>query len=268
MKQKHRSGLFSVFDEIYSNHIWATSQILLLKSNHELYQYDHHSPTIIFSMTKLSQIVVIHSIIITIHNLPYPSSPSPTPSPSPFTIHHNLHHHHNSPYPSPQSPSPSHLEETRWLIWCGIECGTPLQSRLSESVISFIIVSSPLGSLPLWHFVDTWGTFLGRQMKTQYNKHFFLGPFRPRASPGRMYFRKEKNNNKYAFQRNAQSKTIRTDWQTWGTKRQTKGSPHSWKKRFFVKSLHKMVTPPPSPFYEVPIYFFSDHFSIEKKPPR
>ena len=37
------------------------------------------------------------------------------------------------------------------------------------------------------------------------------------------------------------------------------------KKRFFVKSLHKMVTPPPSPFYEVPIYFFSDHFLIEKK---
>ena len=26
-----------------------------------------------------------------------------------------------------------------------------------------------------------------------------------------------------------------------------------------------MVTPPPSPFYEVPIYFFSDHFLIEKK---
>ena len=37
------------------------------------------------------------------------------------------------------------------------------------------------------------------------------------------------------------------------------------KKRFFVKSLHKMVTPPPVPFYEVPIYFFSDHFLIEKK---
>ena len=37
------------------------------------------------------------------------------------------------------------------------------------------------------------------------------------------------------------------------------------KKRFFVKPLHKMVTPPPSPFYEVPIYFFSDHFLIEKK---
>ena len=35
-------------------------------------------------------------------------------------------------------------------------------------------------------------------------------------------------------------------------------------KIFFVKSLHKMVTPP-SPFYEVPIYFFSDHFLIEKK---
>ena len=29
------------------------------------------------------------------------------------------------------------------------------------------------------------------------------------------------------------------------------------KKRFFVKSLHKMVTPPPPPpFYEVPIYLF------------
>ena len=37
------------------------------------------------------------------------------------------------------------------------------------------------------------------------------------------------------------------------------------KKRFFVKSLHEMVTPTPSPFYEVPIYFFSDHFLIEKK---
>ena len=32
------------------------------------------------------------------------------------------------------------------------------------------------------------------------------------------------------------------------------------KKRFFVKSLHKMVTPPPSPFYEVPIYFFLSTF--------
>ena len=35
------------------------------------------------------------------------------------------------------------------------------------------------------------------------------------------------------------------------------------KKRFFVKSLHKMVTPP-SPFYEVPIYFFFVHFLSEK----
>ena len=41
--------------------------------------------------------------------------------------------------------------------------------------------------------------------------------------------------------------------------------PSIVKKRFFVKPLHKMVTPPPSPFYEVPIYFFSDHFLIEKK---
>ena len=33
------------------------------------------------------------------------------------------------------------------------------------------------------------------------------------------------------------------------------------KKILFVKSLHKMVTPlPPSPFYEVPIYFFSSIF--------
>ena len=37
--------------------------------------------------------------------------------------------------------------------------------------------------------------------------------------------------------------------------RVAKGSHHSWKKRFFVKSLHKMVTTPPSPFYEVPIFF-------------
>ena len=38
------------------------------------------------------------------------------------------------------------------------------------------------------------------------------------------------------------------------------------KKRFFVKSLHKMVTPPPpSPFYEVPIYLFFVKFLSEKK---
>ena len=37
------------------------------------------------------------------------------------------------------------------------------------------------------------------------------------------------------------------------------------KKRFFVKPLHKMGPPPPSPFYEVPIYFFFDHFLIGKK---
>ena len=36
------------------------------------------------------------------------------------------------------------------------------------------------------------------------------------------------------------------------------------KKRFFVKSLHKMVTPP-SPFYEVPIYFFFRQFFEPKK---
>ena len=39
---------------------------------------------------------------------------------------------------------------------------------------------------------------------------------------------------------------------------------NSEKKRFFVKSLHKMVTPPPSPFYEVPIYFFSSIFWAKK----
>ena len=33
---------------------------------------------------------------------------------------------------------------------------------------------------------------------------------------------------------------------------------------FFVKPLHKMVIPP-FPFYEVPIYFFSDDFWIGKK---
>ena len=37
------------------------------------------------------------------------------------------------------------------------------------------------------------------------------------------------------------------------------------KKRFFVKSLHKMVTPPPSPFYEVPIFFFLRPFFDRKK---
>ena len=37
------------------------------------------------------------------------------------------------------------------------------------------------------------------------------------------------------------------------------------KKRFFVKPLHKMVIPPPSPFYEVPIYFFFRPFFDQKK---
>ena len=35
------------------------------------------------------------------------------------------------------------------------------------------------------------------------------------------------------------------------------------KKRFFVKSLHKMETPPP--FYEVPTYFFPVHFWAKKE---
>ena len=35
-------------------------------------------------------------------------------------------------------------------------------------------------------------------------------------------------------------------------------------KRFFVKSLHKMVTPP-SPFYEAPIYFFRPFFERKKE---
>ena len=37
------------------------------------------------------------------------------------------------------------------------------------------------------------------------------------------------------------------------------------KKRFFVKPLHKMVTPPPSPFYEVPICLFFRLFFERKK---
>ena len=44
-----------------------------------------------------------------------------------------------------------------------------------------------------------------------------------------------------------------------------KGSPQLWKKRFFVKPLHKMVTPTPSPFYEVPIYFFPSIFWAKKR---
>ena len=34
---------------------------------------------------------------------------------------------------------------------------------------------------------------------------------------------------------------------------------------FFVKSLHKMETPPSSPFYEVPIYFFRPFFERKKE---
>ena len=37
------------------------------------------------------------------------------------------------------------------------------------------------------------------------------------------------------------------------------------KKDFFVKPLHKMVTPPPSPFYEVPINFFFSSIFLAKK---
>ena len=43
------------------------------------------------------------------------------------------------------------------------------------------------------------------------------------------------------------------------------GKPSIVKKRFFVKSLHKMGTPPPSHFYEVPIYFFCTKNFNEKK---
>ena len=36
-------------------------------------------------------------------------------------------------------------------------------------------------------------------------------------------------------------------------------------KDFLGNHFIKLWPPPPSPFYEVPIYFLSDHFLIEKK---